>query len=359
MQIKKKINSLNKLYIIFFSSVLFINIFFVEPINANIFKITDIEITEPFELNFNREKVIDKGFKRAFIQLMSTIVNSNDKKKIENTPLLTIKTLIDSFTMSDENFINDQYQSKFHVNFNKKNTLIFLENKNIFPSIPKKKELLLIPVLVDIQKNKISLFSENIFYKKWNEKKEKFFLLDYLLPSEDLDDLKIISQNSETIEDFDFKEIIKKYDIDDFIVTIIYKNNHQIKILSKIRLDKLFKINNKVFSNIDINSDQDVDSILMELKNTYENYWKKVNQINTSIKLSLTVSVNSKSINKIQNFENNLSQMDLVSSYDILKFDNQNIYFKVIYNGSPKKFLDEMKKRKIIIERQTQSWKII
>ena len=81
MQIKKKINSLNKLYIIFFSSVLFINIFFVEPINANIFKITDIEITEPFELNFNREKVIDKGFKRAFIQLMSTIVNSNDKKK--------------------------------------------------------------------------------------------------------------------------------------------------------------------------------------------------------------------------------------------------------------------------------------
>ena len=359
MQIKKKINSLNKLYIIFFSSVLFINIFFVEPINANIFKITDIEITEPFELNFNREKVIDKGFKRAFIQLMSTIVNSNDKKKIENTPLLTIKTLIDSFTMSDENFINDQYQSKFHVNFNKKNTLIFLENKNIFPSIPKKKELLLIPVLVDIQKNKISLFSENIFYKKWNEKKEKFFLLDYLLPSEDLDDLKIISQNSETIEDFDFKEIIKKYDIDDFIVTIIYKNNHQIKILSKIRLDKLFKINNKVFSNIDINSDQDVDSILMELKNTYENYWKKVNQINTSIKLSLTVSVNSKSINKIQNFENSLSEMDLVSSYDILKFDNQNIYFKIIYNGSPKKFLDEMKKRKIIIERQTQTWKII
>ena len=89
-----------------------------------------------------------------------------------------------------------------------------------------------------------------------------------------------------------------------------------------------------------------------------ENYWKEINKINTSIKLPITISVNSKSINKIQNLENILSKMDLVSSYNILKFDSNNIYFKIIYNGSPKKFLQEMSKNKVSVETQGQIWRL-
>jgi len=109
MQIKKKLNNLNKLYIIFFYFVLFINVIFITSLNANSFKITNLEILEPFELNFNKEKVIDKGFKIAFLELASMITTSGDKKKIENTSLSTIKSLIDSFTMSDERFVNNEY----------------------------------------------------------------------------------------------------------------------------------------------------------------------------------------------------------------------------------------------------------
>ena len=357
MQNKKKLYSMNKLYIIFFSTVLFINFFFLTSLKANIFKVTDIEITEPFELNFNREQVIDKGFRRAFIQLISTLVSSQDKKKIENTSLQTIKTLIDSFTMSDEKFINDEYQSKFHVNFNKKNTLNFLEKKNIFPSMPKKKELLIIPILVDIQEDKISLFNENVFYSNWNIKIENFFLLQYLLPNEDLEDLNIITQNKDIIEDYDFKKIIQKYDIDDFIITIIFKNKDEIRVLSKISFNGISKIKNIEFNNIDLESEEQIEDILTKLKNTYENYWKEINKINTSIKLPLTISVDSKSVNKIENLENILSKMDLVSSYNILKFDSNYIYFKIIYNGSPKKFLQEMIENKISIETQGQIWR--
>jgi len=38
------------------------------------------------------------------------IATSGDKKKIENISLTTIKSLIDSFTMSNERFINNKYQ---------------------------------------------------------------------------------------------------------------------------------------------------------------------------------------------------------------------------------------------------------
>ena len=99
-------------------------------------------------------------------------------------------------------------------------------------------------------------------------------------------------------------------------------------------------------------------SILTKLKDTYENYWKEINKINTSIKLPLTISVSSKSVNKIENLENILSKMDLVSSYNILRFDSNNIYFKIIYNGSPKKFLQEMIENKIYIETQGQIWRV-
>ena len=38
----------------------------------------------------------------------------------------------------------------------------------------------------------------------------------------------------------------------------------------------------------------------MGLKNSYENYWKSLNRINTSIKIPLTVSINSNDHKKIK-----------------------------------------------------------
>ena len=132
MQIKKKLNNSNKLYIIFFSFVLFINIIFSTSLNASLFKISDLEIVEPFELNFNKEKVIEKGFIEAFHELISMITTSGDKKKIVDTELMIIKGLIDSFTMSNERFINNKYYVNFDVSFNKKNILGFFEKKKYF-----------------------------------------------------------------------------------------------------------------------------------------------------------------------------------------------------------------------------------
>ena len=358
MQIKKKLNKLNKLYIIFFSFALFINVFFITSLNANSFKITDLEISEPFDLNFNKEKVVDKGFRKAFTELIYMITTSGDRKKIENTPLLTIKRLIDSFTMSDEKFVNNEYQVKFDVNFNKKNTLNFFEKKNIFPSIPQKKDLLLIPVLVDLQLDQILLFTNNIFYENWNKKNARYFLLNYLLPSEDIEDVNFISQNSRSIEDYDFKETIRKYDLNDFIITIIYKNNTDLRILSKIQLNQSFIIDHQKFESADLSKEKDLNLILNNLKTVYENYWKNINQINTSIKLPLTISINAIQHKKIQILENSLNELDLISSFEISKFNNQNIYYKIIYNGSPKKFISDMKEKNIIIKTNNQIWEI-
>ena len=359
MQIKKKSNKLNKLYIIFFPLVLFIIIFFsTTSLNAKSFKVTNLEISEEFGLNFNKENVVDKGFKKAFDELISMITTSGDKEKIKNIPLLTIKSLIESFTISEEKFVNNEYKTKFDVTFNKKNTLDFFEKNQIFPSIPKKKKLLLIPLLVDLQLDQIFLFNNNIFYQNWNKDTESYFLIEYLLPSEDIEDINLLLKNSKSIEDYDFKEIIKKYDLEDFIIVIIFKNKNNFRVLSKIKLEDSFKIYNQKFEKINFSNIEEIKTIIFNLKNNYEDSWKIINQINTSIKLPLTVSINAKEYKKIQNLENVFNELDLISSFKILNFDNQNIYYRLIYNGSPKKFINEMTDKNIKINTENKIWKI-
>ena len=340
MQIIIKFLRLQKVYIFFAWIVLLIIIFSTSILQANAFKITNIEISSPFELSFNKNTVIDKGFKTSFYDLISMITTSGDRNKVQSTSFKEIKGMIDSFTISNERFINNEYFAKLETSFDKKKVLSYLEKKNIFPSIPIRNKVLLIPILVNTEKDKIFLFTDNIFYKKWNDNKKNYHLLDYLLPSEDIEDLSDIQKNSYLIEKYDFTNLISKYDLQDYIVSIIYKDKNALRILSKINLNNSLKIDNQKFENINLDNEKNFEIILERLKNNYENYWKKNNEINTSIKLPLTISVNSKKYNKIQKLEKILNQSDLVASFYISKFNSNHTFYKIIYNGSPKTFLN-------------------
>ena len=358
MQIINKFLRSQKVYIYFISYLLFIIIFFTSFLQANTFKVSDIEISSPFELNFNKNKVIDEGFRESFFNLLSMITTSGDRGKIKNISLKEIKSMIDSFTISDEKFINNEYFAKLESSFNKKKTLSFLEKKNIFPSTPIKNKILLIPILVDVESEKIYLFTDNIFYNKWNDNKKNYHLLNYLLPSEDLEDMSIIQKMHKTIENYDFVNLIKKYDLQNYIISIIFKNENEINILSKINLNNSVKIDNQKFEEIDLNNKKDFELILNNLKNIYEDYWKKENEINTSIKLPLTISINSKEYNKIKKLEKILENLDLVSKFYILKFDNKSTYYKIIYNGSPKIFYNDITTNNFDLIMENNVWRV-
>ena len=263
--------------------------------------------------------------------------------------------MIDSFTISNERFINNEYYAKLETTFNKKKILNFLERNSIFPSIPIKNKVLLIPILVDIESNSVYLF-DNIFYKRWNKKKEKYQLLDYILPTEDLEDLSKIQNMLDSIDTYDFANLIKKYDLKDHIILIIYKNKDEFKTLSKINLNDSLKINNKTYSQINLNNEEDVEKILKKLKNTYEDQWKKNNEINTSIKLPLTLSIKSGEYKKIIALENTLNNIDLVADFYISNFDNNNTQYKLIYNGPPNFFFNDMNNKNFNLVIENNIW---
>tara|TARA_B100000767_G_C19727015_1_gene519936 strand:+ start:37 stop:1116 length:1080 start_codon:yes stop_codon:yes gene_type:complete len=358
MQIINKILCFKKVYIFFISSVLFLIIFSTSFLYANNFRVSDIDISSPFDLNFNKNKVIDGGFRKSFINLISMITTSGDKEKIKNTPLKEMKGMIDTFTISNEMFANDEYSANLEVTFDKKKILIFLEQKNIFPSIPVRSKVLLIPILVDSDKDNIFLFNNNIFYQKWNKTNQNYYLLDYLLPTEDLEDLSIIQKNYRSIENYNFDNLIKKYDLKNYIIAIMFKSQNELKVLSKINLNTFFKVDNQIFKDVNLDNQESFMLILEKLKITYENYWKKNNEINTSIKLPLTISINSKDYTKIKKLEKTLNNLDLISKFYISKFDNNNLFFKIIYNGSPQFFLDDMKKNDFNLITEKNIWAV-
>ena len=358
MQIFNKLLKFKKVYIFFYSLVLFIIIFSTTYLHANSFKVSNIEISAPFELNFEKNSVIDDGFKISFLNLLTMITTSGDRNRIKNTPIKVIKEMIDSFTIAEEKFIDNEYFANLDTTFNKKKVLKYLEIKNIFPSVPLKNKVLLIPILIDSEIGSIYLFDNNQFYNQWNNEKNNFQLLEYLLPSEDLGDLNSIQNGMYEIETYDFSNLTKKYDLKDYIILIIYKNKNEIKILSKINLNNSLKINNRKYTKINLDNKQELEEIILDLKNNFEDQWKKNNEINTSIKLPMTISVNSKDYRKISEVINALNNIDLISEFYTLKFDSQNIQFKIIYNGSPRLFLNDMNKKNLDLIMTDNVWAV-
>jgi len=105
---------------------------------------------------FNKNQIIDKGFVEAYNQLIFSIVQSKDQIKLKNTSINQIKGMIETFSIKEEKFINEIYFVNLGVSFNRKKIFNFLEKNNIFPSIPLKKKILLIPEKIDEKKKELN-----------------------------------------------------------------------------------------------------------------------------------------------------------------------------------------------------------
>ena len=320
------------------------------------YEVKNIEINEPYSIYFKKKTVIDKAFIAAFKLLMARIIPSDNLKKIDISNLDTIKPMIDSFSITDEKFINKNYSAKFDVLFEKKQVLSYLNALNIVSSIPKFKKILFLPILVDLKNNELFLYQENIIHKNWNNIENQSHLLNYSLLTEDLENLKTISNNLNNIENFDFNEILHKYNEEDYIVSIFFRNDENIQVLSKLNLDDKLSIVKSEFLNLNLNKKKDLKVMVEDLKIIFENKWKKVNEINSSIKLALTLSVDSKNIKLLKQLEKEFNKSDLINSYTILKFSNLETIYKVIYNGTPDKFISNLKRKNFKIDISNKNW---
>ena len=346
------------LYIFFLIIVFIFNEFSTNLAFSKNIIISEVEIEENYDLNFDKSKVIDKGFIKAFNILVYKIIEKKDRFQLKNIPLKQIKSLIDNFSIVDEKFINNKYQSQFEVQFNRKKIIKFMENKNIISSLPKEIEFFIMPILIDTKTNELYYLNQNIFFKNWNNESQKYFLINYVLPNEDIEDYSIIKKNLGNLESYDFHEIINKYNLNNYIILIILKKEKKLRFFSKIKLDKKNILMNKIYNDIDIDNEESVNNLILDIKEHYEDRWKSINKLNTSIELPIRVSLDSKDIELSTKLEKALLKLDLVSDFKIEKFDNEKIIYKIIFNSSPQKFLDNMLLFDFKIDSSSAIWKL-
>ena len=344
------------LYIFFLVLALNLSFFSTVKANAKAFFIDEIKISEKLENNFNKDILINKGFKKAFKKLMGKLIQSKDLDKVKSINLKKIKSMIDTFSIKEETFIKKTYNLNLGVSFNKKKVFNYLESKNIFPSQIIKEKFLFIPVIVDQSSTDLLVYSNNPIYRNWKKEDKGDYLIEYILPTEDLEDLNLIKKNYSDLENYDFEEIIKKYFLDNSIIALIFKDQNQIKILSKINIKDKKVIKSNSFNNIKLNNSEDINKLVDNLKIIYEDFWKENNLINTSIKLPLLIKVDNKNFNLSEKFEITLNKIDLISNYSISKFNKDFIYYEVIFNGTTKNFINLMKDQNYNFDTQKKTW---
>ena len=179
--------------------------------------------------------------------------------------------------------------------------------------------------------------------------------MNYILPNEDIEDINHIKKNINNIEEYNFNEIVSKYEIDNYIILILFQKENNFNALMKSNLNNKIIISNKKF---DWYENQSIENIINNLKLEFENQWKKLNIINVSIKLPITLSVNSKNYKLIKKLDKKLYNLDLVSSFYIDSINNDKLIYKIIYNSTPDKFITEFSNDNIELNTNESIWRI-
>ena len=346
------------LYIFFLLLVLYFNEFSTNKALGRSYNVLDIKVEESYDISFDRTKVIDKAFNDAFEILIFKITESKDRSKIKNISLKDKKNLIENFSISDEQFINNKYIGLFNVQFSKRKILNYLNSRDIIPSSPKEIEIFLLPIFIDTNLNELYYLNQNIFYKNWNANSKKYHLIKYILPNEDIEDYDIIKKNINNVENYNFKEITNKYDIKNEIILIMLKSTTQLRVFSKIKFEKNKLLLNRIYNLDNIEVEDEVNNIIFNIKDNFEDKWKAANKINTSIKIPIKLSIDSSNTKLSEKLENKLSSIDLIYNYKIEMFNNKEIIYKIIFNGNPNKLLDIINLYDFKVDTSNEVWKI-
>ena len=113
---------------------------------------------------------------------------------------------------------------------------------------------------------------------------------------------------------------------------LIYSENKKFNLTGLNNIEEIKKvliyesIHSLNYANINLEDSKQIKTFMDDLKSIYEDYWKKLNQINTSIKLTLNVRVDTTKDLKIEKFEKTLENIDLINNFSISRFNKNFIY---------------------------------
>ena len=339
---KLLLKSREYIFIILIATILLLISFSKSFSEENIFTVDNVEVEGKIDLNFSRDKFINKAFSKSFEELMAKIVLSRDLEKIKNIRLDKIKNLINSFQILEERYQTEKYKAVFKISYNDKKVQDFLNKKNISFSHPKEISAVFFPVL--FLNGDLQYFENNYFYNNWTSVKIQNEVINFILPLEELDNISKIKEMRNRIEDLDVGSFVKQYNIRNYIFALMNYDNNKLNVHIKTNFndDKISK--NISYEIKNIKDELILNSILKDLKLRITDLWKKENLIDLLMPLSIRIKFQHAKLKDLDELRKTLYKISIIKNYTLEEFNINNSFFKIYYYGNPKKLRSELLK---------------
>ena len=175
---------------------------------------------------------------------------------------------------------------------------------------------------------------------------------------EDLEDISKIVEMKNRIEELDVNALVNKYDIKNYVFTLIDYQNKKLNIHVKTNFN-----NNKINKNFlyeveNINDELMLNSILKDLKFKITDLWKEENLINLLMPLSIRLQYQHSNLEELDKLRNIFYKISIVESYTLEEFNINNSFFKIYYYGNPKKLRSELLKFGYQLKNDQGHWRL-
>ena len=341
--LKYLVDNLREYIFIFFTATIFLFILFTKSFSEeNVFTINNVTVKGEIDLNFSREKYINKAFLNSFETLMNKILLSRDLTKMNNIKLKQIKSLINHFQILEESYRKDEYKAKIKIFYSDIKIKKFLRQKNISFSQPENISAVFFPVF--FINDEMQNLNDNFFYKYWTEIEIKNELINFILPLEDLEDISKIMKMKNRIEELDVDTLVNKYDVKSYVFALMDYQDKKLNIHVKTNFN-----NNKISKNFlyeveNINDEPALNYILKDLKLRVTDIWKEENLVNLLMPLSISLQYKHSNLEDLDKLRNIFYKISIIDSYTLEEFNINNSFFKIYYYGNPKKLRSELLK---------------
>jgi hypothetical protein len=321
--------------------------------NNNIFNVNNVEINK--ESYKNTQNLANLAFKKAFLKLLDRVLLEEDYKKISETNLLQIKELISYYQIITPEEDENTKFIKVNVFFDQNKMHNFFFRRNILYSDILNTEIVILPIIID--KDKYFIYSQNYFYKNWNQESLNN-LIEYILPLEDIENIKKIINNKDDLYKINISDILKDYNNNNLAFIVIEKKENFAKIFlnTKISDQKLIKslsIDQDNFQEEEFNN-----KIILEIKKEIKNLVKSQNLIDVRTPSFLNVEINLENKNNLFEFQKKIENIDLINNFYIQQLNKDFAIVKIKYLGKINKIIKKLKDQNIDLKMVEGQWRI-
>ena len=324
--------------------------------NTNIFDVDNIELNNLNDQN--REKLLNTSIKKGFNQLMQKILQKKYLEAVSNLSLKEIKKMISSYQIIEKKENTNGEKTLVNLSFDRVKINEFFYKKNILYADVSKTDVIILPIL--IKDDKYFIYSNNYFFNNWNNEKYKKQdeFINYILPTENLEDIQFIINNKDKLESLELKNFFSSYEIKDTIFLAISSLKNKTDIFLKAQVSGNDIIKNYSFQTNFFKEDDKKKFIIETVKAEIEEIWKSQNLIDVRTPSFLNIYFRIKNQNDLLSLTSTLSKIDLIENYQVLELTKKYAKVKIKYFGKISKIKNKFTENDIKVNIINSEWKL-